>query len=418
MKTYTNHKGIRSALSIPPLHSHVEVKDSTCQGLYLRIQPTGNATFIHRYKINGVRRVYTFENITLSKSNTDRQISEALANARAICATQRAKKKAGNDPAIERDLKTHHIATMPTVSEFADTFIDRHMKDKKSSAEYKRILNVDVLPIVGNMPLDKVERKHIIGLLDRKQDAGAMVARNMLIAVLSKMFNFASGERGILDANANPVRGIKKTKTRARERILSEREMRLLWEYTDPATSRLDQSTRLALRLILVTGQRPGEICQMQEKQLTGNVWHIHNTKTNKAHDVFLTPMALQIIAEARMFGREGYLFTDNNGNMKDGKNLAQSIGKWGVQWDDNPEGRPTPHDLRRTFTTGLGALGFSRFIQNLVTNHADSSIGGIYDRHAYAKERQQAQEAWERRLTEIVTGEPLGNVVEFIRAG
>lgn len=415
MNTYTNHKGIKSALSIPPLHSHVEVKDSTCQGLYLRIQPTGNATFIHRYKINGVRRVYTFENITLSKSSTERQISEALANARAICATQRAKKKAGNDPAIERDLKTHQIATMPTVSEFADTFIDRYMKDKKSGTEYKRILNVDVLPIVGNMPLDKVERKHIIGLLDRKQDAGAMVARNMLIAVLSKLFNFAI-ERALLEHN--PVTGIKKTKTKNRERVLSEREIRLLWEYTDPATSRLDPSTRLVLRLILVTGQRPGEICQMKEKQVTGNIWHIPDTKTDKSHDVFLTPMALQIIAEARMFGRKGYLFTDNNGNMKDGKNLAQSIGKWSIQWDDNPEGRPTPHDLRRTFTTGLGALGFSRFIQNLVTNHADSSIGGIYDRHAYAKERQQAQEAWERRLTEIVTGEPLGNVVEFIRAG
>lgn len=407
--TYTNHKGIKAAP--PPAKGQTMFKDTQCKGLYLRVYSTGKKNFVHRYWINGRERIVTLEGLELNQKSTEAEISKAMAQARAIVAEQKEQVKGGTDPAIERDLKTHHIATMPTVSEFAETFIARHMKGKKSIKEYQRILNTDVLPIVGNMPLDKVERKHIIGLLDRKQDTGAMVARNMLIAVLSKMFNFAI-ERALLDRN--PVTGIKKTETKARERILSEREIKLLWEHTDSTTSRLDPSTRLALRLILVTGQRAGEICQMQESQLTGNVWHIPDTKNGKAHDVFLTPLALQIIEEARPHGRKGYLFTDSNGGMKDNKNLAQSMGKWSVQWDDNPEGRPTPHDLRRTFTTGLGALGFSRFIQNLVTNHADSSIGGIYDRHAYAKERQQAQEAWERRLIGIISGEVANNVVPF----
>jgi Site-specific recombinase XerD len=403
-KTYTNHKGIKAALNNPPTNEQEEVKDSTCKGLYLRIQPTGNAVFIHRYKINGGRRVYTYEELPLAKGNNERQISEALTKARAIHATQRAEIKAGNDPAIERDLKAHQVATMPTVTAFTETFINRYMKGKKSAGEYRRILTVDVLPIVGNMPLDKVERKHVIGLLDRKQDAGATVARNMLIAVLSKFFNFAI-ERALLDRN--PVTGIKKTKTKSRERVLSNREIGLLWDYTDPATSRLEPATRLALRLVLVTGQRAGEVCQMQEKQLSGNWWRMTDTKNGKTHDVYLTPTALQIIGEARPHGRRGYLFVDTNGNMKEEKTLAQSMSKWAIAWDENTEGKPTPHDLRRTFTTGLGALGFNRFVQNLVTNHADSSVGGIYDRHTYAKDKQQAQEAWERLLIETIGGIP-----------
>jgi integrase len=101
---------------------------------------------------------------------------------------------------------------------------------------------------------------------------------------------------------------------------------------------------------------------------------------------------------------------------MKEEKTLAQSMSKWAIAWDENTEGKPTPHDLRRTFTTGLGALGFNRFVQNLVTNHADSSVGGIYDRHTYAKDKQQAQEAWERLLIETIGGIPQNNVVKFIK--
>lgn len=413
--TYTNHKGIKAAS--PPAKGQAMFKDTQCKGLYLRVYSTGIKHFIHRYWINGKERLVKLEEpdgkkLELNQKSTEAEIAKAMTKARSLVEEQKEQARAGNDPAIERDLKTHHIATMPTVSEFADTFIDRYMKGKKSSGEYRRILNADVLPVVGNMPLNKVERKHIIGLLDRKQDAGAMVARNMLIAVLSKMFNFAI-ERAILERN--PAAGIKKTETKARERILSEREIKLLWEYTDPTTSRLDPSTRLALRLILVTGQRAGEICQMQAKQIKGNVWHIPDTKNGTPHDVYLTPTALQIIEEARLHERDGYLFTDTNGKMKDNKNLSQSMSKWVIQWDDNPSGKPTPHDLRRTFTTGLGALGFSRFVQNLVTNHKDGSIGGIYDRHVYSKERQQAAEAWERRLNEIITGESGGcNVIPF----
>jgi integrase len=88
------------------------------------------------------------------------------------------------------------------------------------------------------------------------------------------------------------VTGIKKTKTKSRERVLSNREIGLLWDYTDPTTSRLEPATRLALRLVLVTGQRAGEVCQMQEKQLSGNWWKMTDTKNGKTHDVYLTPTA------------------------------------------------------------------------------------------------------------------------------
>ena len=85
------------------------------------------------------------------------------------------------------------------------------------------------------------------------------------------------------------------------------------------------------------------------------------------------------------------------------------------VAWEIEP--RPTPHDLRRTLTTGISKLGFNRLVQDKVINHKDSSVGGIYDRHDYAKEKQQALEAWARKLDEIIHGHTADNVLTFRQA-
>lgn len=164
-----------------------------------------------------------------------------------------------------RDLKANNIRTMPTLAEFSDTYIERYAKpNKKSWANDRRMLDADILPALGSLPLDKVEKKHLIAVLDKKQDAGAEVTRNRLISLLSKLFNFAKDDRSII--TNNPAAGIKKTPTKARERVLTEEEIKEFWVLTS-GTGALQPCIRLALRLVLVTGQRPGEVCQMTYNQ-------------------------------------------------------------------------------------------------------------------------------------------------------
>lgn len=62
-----------------------------------------------------------------------------------------------------------------------------------------------------------------------------------------------------------------------------------------------------------------------------------------------------------------------------------------------------TSHDLRRTAATHLGALGVPPVVIDAILNHKDGSVGAIYNRYAYAKEKRQALEAWACRLSEIV---------------
>jgi integrase len=53
-----------------------------------------------------------------------------------------------------------------------------------------------------------------------------------------------------------------------------------------------------------------------------------------------------------------------------------------------------TPHDLRRTHGTTVTSLGFTRDQMNRLQNHKDGGIGSVYDRHSYADENRQIQEA------------------------
>ena len=407
--TFTNHKGIKGA-SIPAT-GQTMYKDTECKGLYLRVYSNGRKAFVHRYWINGKERLVTLEGLELTPKSTEAEMAKAMAQARATVATQKEQAKGGTDPAIERDLKAHHIRTMPTLAEFADTYIERHAKpNKKSWMNDRRMLDADILPALGSLPLDKVERKHMIAMLDKKQEAGAVVMRNRLISLLSMLFNFAI-DRDIIDRN--PAAGIKKAATKARERVLTDDEIKALWERTSE-TGALSVSTRLALRFVLVTGQRPGEVCKMQQSEIQGDLWTMADTKNGRSHTVPLSPMALEIIREALPHSRNGVVFPSGKGGVM----LVNVLDRVMSRHDWGTDDKPTPHDLRRTCITGLGALGFNRFVQNLVANHADNTIGGIYDRHDYAKEKRQALEAWERRLAEIVTGEAVGgNVVEFRRA-
>jgi hypothetical protein len=62
-----------------------------------------------------------------------------------------------------------------------------------------------------------------------------------------------------------------------------------------------------------------------------------------------------------------------------------------------------TVHDLRRTLQTNLTKMGISRFIADKITNHADNTVGGVYDRYEYKDEKRAALAKWDARLAEIV---------------
>lgn len=238
---------------------------------------------------------------------------------------------------------------------------------------------------------------------------------------------------------ANPAAGIERVKLRARERVLSNREIPLFWEALD----QFGLTPARALRLILLTGQRPGEVRHMRwvdidrgEHQLTDNngraytaegAWWTLNgqpsgdgtwpgTKNEHDHRVWLSNPALAIIdeiEEERQTGSalpyviEGQGSQPMKGFDKPMQHVCQAL-------EIEKPDKVTPHDLRRTHGTTITALGFGRDAMNRIQNHVEGGIASVYDRHSYQHEARNIQEAVAERLMTLVDGAQGGNVIHM----
>jgi integrase len=167
---------------------------------------------------------------------------------------------------------------------------------------------------------------------------------------------------------------------------------------------------KAALQLILVAGQRSGEILGMEwsEVNFESATWESPSTKTKnaQAHQVPLSPMALNILMSLPRHGKYAFpsrigASIDESRPMKSGA-LAHAIRKnrelLGLE-------QFCPHDLRRTCASFLASLGVERFIISRILNHTERNVTAIYDRYSYDKEKRQALVLWAGKLEEIVTG-------------
>lgn len=89
------------------------------------------------------------------------------------------------------------------------------------------------------------------------------------------------------------------------------KKSRSLWQALDLDNMTMDiyRVSKLALKMILLTGQRPGEVCGMAWNEIDPkSFWNIpaERTKSREAQRVPHTEMALEIIEQARIYSGEG----------------------------------------------------------------------------------------------------------------
>ena len=78
------------------------------------------------------------------------------------------------------------------------------------------------------------------------------------------------GEGSAIDRNKSGAWDEKPGKEKQRDRVLSEHEIRAFWEWTESeafavASNNLGDTTKYIFQLVLLTGQRPGEVCQIKQ---------------------------------------------------------------------------------------------------------------------------------------------------------
>ena len=176
------------------------------------------------------------------------------------------------------------IAQHHSVRELGALYVDKHAKRfKRTWRQDELMLVADVYPFIGEHKANKVVRRDLLDLIDRKLDAGKLSAARNLKALLSKLFNWAVEQDHL---ETSPADGVKAPGEPARrDRALSRAEVRKLWNALPEAA--LSEPMRDVFRLLLLTGQRAGEVAGMRRSEidLDRALWMIPGTKDQERRE-------------------------------------------------------------------------------------------------------------------------------------
>jgi integrase len=218
-----------------------------------------------------------------------------------------------------------------------------------------------------------------------------------------------------------------KPKGRARDRILSDDEIRALYQ---AATQVEPRAFGVLVRFLLLTGQRRDEAARATWIELLGDPWIIPRGryKTNTEHVVPLSVTARRLLEELREMGP--YPFTTRgtvpiSGFSKFKRKLdllmRAELKRIAIERGEDPADIILPpwtlHDLRRTARSIMSRAGVSSEIGERVIGHAQGGVNAVYDRYSYTVEKRQALEALAGQVARILS-DPLSNVVSFARTG
>ena len=184
-----------------------------------------------------------------------------LATARAAVAAARVRIEQGAEPQ----------AAPPSVSVTGDRieaavaqFLELHArrKNRPSTAwAAERIFNRLVLPVWRGRSIHDIRRRDIITLVEHVATDRPYLA-NRTLGVLSKFFNWMVARDRLA---ASPVIGVERPhQEQARERTLSDDELRRLWLAADG-----DGPFGEALKLLLITGARRNEVSHLPFRKST-----------------------------------------------------------------------------------------------------------------------------------------------------
>jgi integrase len=254
------------------------------------------------------------------------------------------------------------------------------------------------------------------------------------------MFNFAlSRDYGI---EYNPVQGTEPpAQSGRRTRVLDGREVGKLVHGLDGERDSGYPLTAAWQRLILLTGQRPGEVLAMEWSRLEfgkhDGWWTVRLSKNGDPIRAALSTQAVTCLRELEEWSHLRHAETERNmegrraprplsrfvfpaGSRARSRAVVSDDGKVTMRYEDQHMSAMlhnacerireragiadyNPHDLRRTAGTTMAELGVPRFIIERVLNHTDRTVTSIYDRYSYGKEKLEAVQklgAYVERMT------------------
>lgn len=374
-------------------------------GLYLEVTPSGGKHWRYRFRLDGKENLYAIGEYPEIKAAEARRLRD---EARSLV-------KQGINPTQARKLKKLevHYEHAQTFKSVANEWFDD--KSKPWSDGYRKsvrtILDKDLIPHLGNLPVKSITTPIVHQVIKRIEARGAATRAILARQIVGKVFKLAIlTSRADYDI-AEPLKGQIARRRVEHHRHLERAEigdfLRKLEDYTG------HRQTVIALRLLLMTAVRPGEMCNAAwlEFDLDAAEWRIPaaRMKMRRIHIVPLSRQALVLLQELKdLTGHEKNLFPvqGTKAGTMPVATLRNAIVKMGYI------DRFSPHGARGTFSTTLNEKGYRPdVIERQLAHSEKNNVRAAYHHAEYLPERKTMMQDWSDMLDIFQRG---GKVIEL----
>lgn len=340
------------------------VRDSKTQGLNVKVTPAGRKVFLLRYNMPGRRgrklTLGVFPRMTVPQ-------------ARKLAMEAWAEIANGVDPAqLKADL-----ANAATVEVFARRYLKEQVEihtSAQTARDYESMLRNHVLPQIGSMRLDEVQRVDIERI--HRSMRATPTRANRTLAVVKAMFNKA-GDWGVLPYGNNPAVRIKLYNEEKRTRYFDGEEQEKIGQAIRElrAENPMSQSAYDAIVFLFRTGCRTKEALNLRwdDIDLERGEARLRESKTG-AGKLFLGSSAVQLLQSIASTSQSEWVFP--------GRSLDRPLERLKKPWQKICQHASLKdahlHDIRHTVGTYLAARGRTSSA-TAVLRHTNSSTTDRY---------------------------------------
>jgi len=352
------------------------VWDAKQPNLALSVRPTGKRAWKVVYRFHGKLVWYHVGDAKVMGLAAAREEAQEIM----LAVTK------GKDPAAARRAERSSGTFAELAAQYVELYSRKHNKSWKQS---ERLVAKHLLPKFGMLKAHEITRTDVRLMM---ASIDAPILANQVLKSASAIFSWAIKQEMV---TANPCKLVDKNPATSRERVLSDAEVARMWPHFDTG-----------LRLILLTGQRPGEVTAMQRPHIVDGWWQMPGkpqgdwpgTKNARDHRVWLSDPAQALIDQH---------LSERPSAKVSATRMSKLVSEMEIE-------RATPHDLRRTCLTIITRLGFGRDAMDRVANHKSNKVTDVYDRHGYADEDKMIMAAVARLISDLVDVPAKSNVVSL----
>lgn len=383
-------------------------KLSDGQGLYLEVMPNGSKLWRLKFRFDGKENrlaLGAYPTVPLQQARKRRdEARQLLAEGKDPSAERQAEKEAqqSNGLTFETLAREWHAYRAPR---WAKSTADK-------TAAY---LESDLLPALGNRPVKAIARPELVDLLRKIEDRGAHNVAKKARQWLSQIFRFGLA-KGSVDANPATdldVVAAHAPATRHHPHVTFAELPELLGKIE---SANINVLTRHAIRLLVLTGVRPGELraAPWAEFDLEAAVWTIPKArmKARRPHVVPLPRQAVTILRQLQeITGAYELVFAGRNNSTR--PMSENTVNK--ALADAGYKGRQTGHGFRHLLSTELNSRGYNRdWIERQLAHGDADEMRDTYNHATYLEQRRDMMQAWADSIDALCAG---ANVVSIKRA-